>query len=113
MALAWPVTIGLVLRQRRFRALGPRPPLAEDSGFDGLAVMMARNSFSASERLPRRSSVRPFIRCASFVLVFFEYATSTLSKAGRASSYFFWLYRISPIWYCALEANSVSPNQDR
>lgn len=44
--MAWPVAILLVTRQRRFQALGPRPPLAEDNGFEGLAVLMAILGFA-------------------------------------------------------------------
>ena len=40
-ALAWPVTVWAVTRLPRFRALGDRPPPAEDNGFEGLAVLMA------------------------------------------------------------------------
>lgn len=41
LLMAWPVAVYLVTRQRRFRALGPRPPVAEDNGFEGLAVLMS------------------------------------------------------------------------
>lgn len=39
--MAWPVAVYAVTRTRRFQALGPRPPVAQDNGFEGLAVLMA------------------------------------------------------------------------
>ena len=39
--LAWPAAVWAVTRLPRFRALGDRPPPAEDNGFEGLAVLMA------------------------------------------------------------------------
>ncbi len=45
MLMAWPVAVWAVTSQARFRQLGPRPPTAEDNGFEGLAVMMATFGF--------------------------------------------------------------------
>ena len=39
--MAWPAAVYAVTRLRRFQALGPRPPVAQDNGFEGLAVLMA------------------------------------------------------------------------
>jgi hypothetical protein len=44
--MAWPVAVFAVTRMRRFQALGPRPPLAEDNGFEGLAVLMSILGFA-------------------------------------------------------------------
>lgn len=44
--MAWPLAVYAVTRLRRFQALGPRPPLAEDNGFEGLAVLMAILGFA-------------------------------------------------------------------
>ncbi len=46
LLMAWPVAILLVTRARRFRDLGPRVPVAEDNGFEGLAVLMAILGFA-------------------------------------------------------------------
>ena len=39
--MAWPLAIWAVTRLPRFRRLGDRPPVGEDGGFEGLAVLMA------------------------------------------------------------------------
>jgi hypothetical protein len=44
--MAWPLAVFLVTRLPRFQALGARPPLAEDNGFEGLAVLMAILGFA-------------------------------------------------------------------
>jgi hypothetical protein len=41
LLMAWPLAIFVVTRTQRFRDLGPRVPVGEDNGFDGLAVLMA------------------------------------------------------------------------
>lgn len=41
LLMAWPVAVLAITRLRRFRDLGPRPPVAEDNGFEGLAVLMS------------------------------------------------------------------------
>lgn len=41
LMMAWPAAIYGITRMRRFQALAPRIPLAEDNGFEGLAVLMA------------------------------------------------------------------------
>lgn len=99
MALAWPVTIGLVLRQRRFRALGPRPPLAEDSGFDGLAVMMAVLGFvgllaaaalgAVALSFPRRVPQTPLLLMfvgSLFMRAALQLTTGVRAVQGRASA---------------------------
>lgn len=46
LMMAWPVAIFAVTRMRRFQALGPRLPIAQDNGFEGLAVLMAILGFA-------------------------------------------------------------------
>lgn len=46
LLMAWPLAILLVTRARRFRDLGARVPVAEDNGFEGLAVLMAILGFA-------------------------------------------------------------------
>jgi hypothetical protein len=46
LLMAWPLAILVVTRARRFASLGPRVPVAEDNGFEGLAVLMAILGFA-------------------------------------------------------------------
>jgi hypothetical protein len=46
LMMAWPAAIFAVTRLPRFQALGPRLPMAQDNGFEGLAVLMAILGFA-------------------------------------------------------------------
>ncbi len=39
--MAWPAAVYAVTRMKRFQQLGPRLPVAQDNGFEGLALLMA------------------------------------------------------------------------
>lgn len=44
--MAWPAAVYAVTRMRRFQELEPRPPVAQDNGFEGLAVLMSIFGFA-------------------------------------------------------------------
>ncbi len=46
LLMAWPLAIFLVTRQRRFQKLSSPLPVAEDNGFEGLAVLMSILGFA-------------------------------------------------------------------